>query len=99
MRCSLRNTINKNLRISIPKITPNYFCFQRYYTIKWKASAKKHELQWENTNDLDIQKKYRIASIPAIYLISPTGIIVYNNLQSNDTDLLEKLSALLQKSM
>ena len=48
-------------------------------------------------NDLEIQKKYGITSVPVIYLISPEGIIIYSSEQSRDNELLEKLNSLLEK--
>ena len=64
---------------------------------KWKSAVNRYKLDWENFNDLDIQKKFGITSIPAIYLISPTGSIVYSSAQREDNDNLEKLSELLQQ--
>ncbi|MBX2887902.1 MAG: TlpA family protein disulfide reductase [Ferruginibacter sp.] len=64
---------------------------------KWKSAVNKYKLDWENFNDLDIQKKYGITSVPVIYLISPEGIIIYSSEQSRDNELLEKLNSLLEK--
>ncbi len=64
---------------------------------KWKSAINKYQLDWENFNDLEIQKKYGITSVPVIYLISPEGIIIYSSEQSRDNELLEKLNSLLEK--